>query len=135
MIEACRLFGASIDVTPSMIKIEGIDGKIKYASDVINAGNSGIVLRFCSAIGALACHPVVITGDYSIRHQRPMKPLLEGLSQLGVSAVSMRGDGYAPIIIQGPLKSGKRRYQEKILSLSPRFSLPQPLPKGLSKFM
>lgn len=107
MIEACRLFGAAIDVTPSLIKIEGIDGKIKYASDVINAGNSGIVLRFCSAIGALAGYPVVITGDYSIRHQRPMKPLLEGLSQLGVSAVSMRGDGYAPIIIQGPLKPGE----------------------------
>jgi 3-phosphoshikimate 1-carboxyvinyltransferase len=31
---------------------------------------------------------------------------LDGLCQLGVSAKSMRGDGYAPVIIQGPLKIG-----------------------------
>lgn len=107
MIEACRLLGADLDVAPETIVISGIDGKIGHAEDVIHAGNSGIVLRFCAAIGALAARPVVITGDYSIRHQRPMKPLLDGLSQLGVSAVSMRGDGYAPVIIQGPLRSGK----------------------------
>ena len=107
MINACRLFGATIDVFPERIEIQGTGGKINYTEDVINAGNSGIVLRFCSAIGALSKHPVVITGDDSIRHQRPMKPLLNGLTQLGVSTASMRGDYYAPVIIQGPLKSGK----------------------------
>lgn len=106
MIEACRILGASIDVTPEKINIQGMNGKIKHAHDVINAGNSGIVLRFCSAIGALAQHPVVITGDHSIRYNRPMFPLIEGLSQLGVSATSMRGDGFAPIIIRGPIKTG-----------------------------
>ena len=107
MIDACRLFGATLDVFPQRIEIQGVKGKIHSTEDVINAGNSGIVLRFCSAIGALANHPVVITGDFSIRHQRPMKPLLDGLSQLGVSALSMRGDHYAPVIINGPLQSGK----------------------------
>ena len=106
MIEACRLFGAKIEVYPSSLNIEGLDGQISHAEDIINAGNSGIVLRFCTALGALASRPVVITGDYSIRHQRPMKELLSGLNQLGVSATSMRGDGYAPVIIQGPLKQG-----------------------------
>jgi 3-phosphoshikimate 1-carboxyvinyltransferase len=107
MIEACRILGAKLNVTNNEIEIEGINGKLHFTEDVINAGNSGIVLRFCSAIGALAKHPVVITGDHSIRHQRPMKPLLDALSQLDVSAVSMRGDNYAPVIIQGPLLSGK----------------------------
>ncbi len=107
MIEACRLFGAALDVSPHHIDIEGISGKVDHTEDVINAGNSGIVLRFCTAIGALAKKPVVITGDYSIRHQRPMKPLLGGLAQLGVSTASMRGDGYAPVIIQGPIKPGR----------------------------
>lgn len=107
MITACRLLGATIEVAPNTIEITGTNGKIRWAEDVINAGNSGIVLRFCSAVAALAANPVVITGDYSIRHQRPMRQLLEGLSQLGVSALSMRGDGFAPIIIHGPLKSGK----------------------------
>lgn len=107
MIDACRLFGATIDVSSKHIEIQGLNGKIERAEDVINAGNSGIVLRFCSAVGALAKQPIVITGDYSIRHQRPMKPLLDALTQLGVSAASMRGDGYAPVIIQGPIIPGK----------------------------
>ncbi len=105
MIEACRLFGATLDVFPQHIEIQGINGKIQHTEDVIQAGNSGIVFRFCAALGALSHHPVVVTGDYSIRHRRPIKPLLDALSQLGVSAVSMRGDGHAPVIIQGPIKS------------------------------
>jgi 3-phosphoshikimate 1-carboxyvinyltransferase len=106
MIEACRLFGAKILVFKDRLEIEGIGGKITQTENVIDAGNSGIVLRFCAAIGALSSHPVVITGDHSIRHNRPMKPLLDGLLQLNVEAKSMRGDGYAPVIIQGPIQPG-----------------------------
>lgn len=107
MISACRLFGAKIDLSATGIVIEGLNGKVTTTEDVIYAGNSGIVLRFCAAIGALGKHPVVITGDHSIRHQRPMHSLLNGLSQLGVTAISMRDDGYAPVIIQGPIKFNK----------------------------
>lgn len=107
MIEACRLLGATLEVSPEKIIIHGLNGQITHAEDVINAGNSGIVLRFCSALGALSPHPIVITGDHSIRHQRPIKPLLDALSALGVSTTSTRGDGYAPVIIQGPIQPGK----------------------------
>ena len=104
MVQACRSFGAVLTLFEDRLEVEGVSGKIAFTEDVIHAGNSGIILRFCSAVGALASHPVVVTGDYSIRHQRPMKQLLSGLSQLGVFAVSMRGDEYAPVIIQGPIK-------------------------------
>lgn len=107
MIDAIRLFGAEVDISEETIQIKGLAGKVAFTEDVINAGNSGIVLRFCAAIGALGKLPIVITGDRSIRHQRPMKPILDALKKLGVSALSMRGDDYAPIIIQGPLKSGE----------------------------
>jgi 3-phosphoshikimate 1-carboxyvinyltransferase len=107
MIEACRLFGATINVTLEYIEIEGVKGIIQYAKDIIHAGNSGIVLRFCSALGALGFHPIVITGDHSIKHCRPMQTLLDALSQLKVSATSMRGDGFAPIIVHGPIQPGK----------------------------
>lgn len=106
MIAACRLLGASIDLFPDRLEIRGVQGKIDHAEDVIQAGNSGIVLRFCAAVGALSSRPIVITGDHSIRHQRPMQPLLSALSQLGAIVQSMRGDGYAPVIIQGPIRSG-----------------------------
>lgn len=107
MINACRLFGAQIEVSSDQIAIEGLKGQVQGAADVIHAGNSGIILRFCSALGALASRPIVVTGDHSIRHQRPMQTLLDGLSQLGVKTASMRNDGFAPVIIQGPIKSSK----------------------------
>lgn len=107
MIAACRLLGVSINISPETLEIQGIKGCIGACEDVISAGNSGIVLRFLSALGSLGSLPIVVTGDHSIRHQRPMKALLNGLNQLGVFATSMRGDGYAPVIIQGPMQGGK----------------------------
>ncbi len=103
MIKACQLMGASMTFHPQQIAIQGLGGRIEQTEDVIDAGNSGIILRFCTAVGALAKKPIVITGDYSIRHQRPMQPLIAGLTQLGVRIEAMRGDQYAPLIIKGPI--------------------------------
>lgn len=107
MVAACRLLGARIVLTSNCLEITGIEGNIGKAEDVIQAGNSGIVLRFLCAIGALSSHPIVLTGDYSIRHQRPMATLLSGLNQLGAHAISTKNDGFAPIIVQGPIKGGR----------------------------
>ena len=107
MITACRHLGAEIKNTQNKIEIQGIAGNIEGAHDVINAGNSGLVFRFITAIAALGTQPIVITGDSSIRNNRPIQPLLRGLSQLGVSAISTRNNGCAPVIIQGPIQSGK----------------------------
>ena len=106
MINACRLLGARINKSPDILEIDGVGGEIERVDDVIYAGNSGIVLRFLSAIAALSPHFTVITGDHSIRHLRPMQPLLEGITQLGAFAVSSKEDGHAPIIIRGPLMPG-----------------------------
>lgn len=105
MIAACRLLGAQIAVQRDALSVQGMGGVPNITSSLIDAGNSGIVLRFCSALCALASEPVVVTGDHSIQHQRPMQPLLEGLSQLGVNVESR--EGFAPVRIRGPLRSGK----------------------------
>jgi 3-phosphoshikimate 1-carboxyvinyltransferase len=107
MLHAIELLGAKIVKSDeSQFLIEGVNGHISLADDVINAGNSGIILRFVSAIAALGSSPIVITGDHSIRHQRPMYPLIDALTQLGVNVKSTKGDGFAPLIIQGPLRGG-----------------------------
>ncbi len=106
MIEAMRLFGASIEVTADFLKIRGLNGKLTSAENVIDSGNSGQVLRFVGALAALSTSYTIVTGDHSIRHHRPVKPLLEALSQLGAMAVSSRLDDYAPIIIKGPMQPG-----------------------------
>lgn len=103
MVEACRSFGATITILSTHMEITGLSGEINGAEDVINAGNSGIVLRFCSGLSALSTKPIVITGDYSIRHLRAMQPLIDALAKLGVKAISTKEDGFAPVIIQGPV--------------------------------
>lgn len=104
MIQACCSMGAKIEILQNnTLQVEGINGAPKVFDDVIQSGNSGIVLRFIAAIAALSPNYAVITGDYSIRHQRPVKSLLEGLNGLGVFAASTRGDGFAPILVKGPM--------------------------------
>lgn len=106
MIQACKTLGASILSVPEGLQITGTKGTIHPKNETIDAGNSGIVLRFCSAVGALSSSPLIIQGDGS---RRPMQELLKGLNQLGAKATSMQGDGYAPVCIQGPLKAGEAR--------------------------
>lgn len=103
MIQACRLLGAQVDCFPDRIEVVG---GLNPAENIIDAGNSGQVLRFIGAIAGLLPTYTVVTGDPSIRHRRPVKPLLEGLEQLGAWAVSTREDGFAPIVVKGPLKGG-----------------------------
>ena len=107
MLDAARQFGAVIDMENGALLIDGVNGQLRAAEDVIQCGNSGQVLRFVGAIAALSDSYTVLTGDLSIRHNRPVMPLLNALTQLGALAVSTRQDGYAPIIVKGPLKGGK----------------------------
>jgi len=110
MIAAMRAFGATIDVGADCLHIHGIHHTLKAADNVIDAGNSGQVLRFVGALAGLSPFCTVITGDHSIRHSRPAKPLLDALTQLGATALSSRLDGYAPLIIKGPMQSGKAHF-------------------------
>ena len=104
MMAACQSFGAAVQQIEQTIVVEGIKGQLQGACDIIDAGNSGLILRFCAALSANGHRPVVITGDHSIKYLRPMKSLIEGMEQLGASAISIKGDQFAPLIVQGPLK-------------------------------
>lgn len=107
MIDACRKLGAKILIQKDTLIIDGVAGKPKLPDDVIDAQNSGQVLRFVGAIAGLIDGYTIISGDHSIRTNRPVQPLLDGLKHLGAFAVSSKEDGFAPIIIKGPLKPGK----------------------------
>jgi 3-phosphoshikimate 1-carboxyvinyltransferase len=109
MIEAMRAFGSKIEIQADLLRIKGVAGKLQAADNVIDSGNSGQVLRFVGALSALCPAYTVITGDHSIRHNRPVKPLLDALSQLGALAVSSKLDGHAPIIVKGPMQCGRAR--------------------------
>lgn len=103
MVQACRMLGAQITDAETGITVTGTGGLIAPPTEPIDAGNSGIVLRFLAAVAALSQSPIVITGDHSIRHQRPMQSLLDALKLLGASAESIPNNGFAPIRVHGPL--------------------------------
>jgi 3-phosphoshikimate 1-carboxyvinyltransferase len=111
MIKACQQLGASIKRTNSILEITGVAGKPRLPDDIIQAGNSGQVLRFVSAVAALMEGYTVITGDHSIRYNRPIKPLMDGLSQLGATCISTKNDDYAPLIVKGPIAPGTMHIQ------------------------
>lgn len=107
MLKACEMLGATSRIKGDVVEIDGVNGDIPSVEDIIYAGNSGLILRFMTAIAGLCPNYTVITGDHSIRHQRPMKILIEALSQLGVEVISAREDGMAPLIIRGNWKGGR----------------------------
>lgn len=106
MVEACRLIGAKIELLGEECRVIGVGGSPKRPDDVVNAGNSGLVLRFIGAVSALSDGMTLITGDRSIRERRPAQPLIDGITQLGGYATSTRGNGLAPLVIMGPIRPG-----------------------------
>lgn len=109
MINACQQLGAKISQTDKTITVIGNQGELKVPDNVIDCGNSGQVLRFVAALASHLSMYVVFTGDHSIRHNRPIQPLIDGLTGLNVFCVSTKNDGHAPLIVKGPLKPGKTR--------------------------
>jgi len=106
MIDAIKMFGAKVQCSNDVIEVQGIDRVLQRPYDVIQAGNSGLILRFIAAVGALCDCYVIITGDESIRKRRPIEPLLKALTSQNLFAKSACHNGHAPIIIKGPLKPG-----------------------------
>jgi 3-phosphoshikimate 1-carboxyvinyltransferase len=106
--EAMEMFGARIEPSPhGAWEIVGTGGRIGTPDDVINCGNSGIILRFFSALSAAGAGYTVLTGDESIRHIRPCGPLIDAINGLGAWAVSTKNDGKAPLLVRGPLRGGR----------------------------
>jgi len=110
LIEACRSFGARIEVFPDRLEIEGQE-KLKAPLKPLDVGNSGLALRLLTALCSLLEDETEITGDQSITEQRPMQPLIDALQDMKMEVVSTKGDGYAPLSIRGSPLSGQTTVQ------------------------
>lgn len=111
MLSACQQLGAEITQDGTAWHIKGVAGCPCTPANVIDVGNSGLVLRFITSLACLCEGYTAITGDASIRSQRPMEPLIEGLRGLGGYAISTQNNGLAPIVVRGPLKAGFTQLQ------------------------
>ncbi len=105
--EALEMFGATVEpLAENVWEVAGTAGKLQTPADIINCGNSGIILRFFTALAACCEGHSILTGDHSLRHIRPMQPLIDAINQLGAWAVSTKGDGHAPVVVRGRLRGG-----------------------------
>ncbi|MDR2866150.1 MAG: 3-phosphoshikimate 1-carboxyvinyltransferase [Methanomassiliicoccaceae archaeon] len=72
-------------------------------SGTVDAENSGTTMRLFTGIASMFGSPVTVTGDESLR-SRPMGPLLDALSEMGVRCTS--DNGRAPVTVCGPNRGG-----------------------------
>ncbi len=80
-----------------------IDGCREVKEKKLNCGESGLAIRMFSPIAALFPDEIIMLGSGSLK-KRPMFMIGDALSQLGVRCLST--DGFLPLTIQGPIKSG-----------------------------
>ena len=103
---AClRQMGVAVDTTDNGCTIRGRGGIFQAVENPIDLGNSGTSMRLLTAVAALGQGSYVLTGT-SRMQQRPIQDLLDGLNQLGVSAMSTRGNGCPPVKVTGGMLAG-----------------------------
>ena len=97
-MDAVRAMGAKVEEHDGYLIVES-DGL--HAPDrVIDTLNSGTTIRLMTGICSLFDSETVLTGDESLR-RRPMGPLLDSLSDCGVTCSSE--GGCAPVRVKGPI--------------------------------
>jgi len=100
-IDCFRRLGITVEDKNERILIHGrgLHG-LSAPEQLLDAGNSGTTTRMISGILSGQNFETTLTGDTSIQ-KRPMGRIIEPLSQMGASIESIRGNGCAPLRIQG----------------------------------
>src|SRR3989339_1124766 len=83
LADALDDMGADIRSDGTKTVIRGNSGRLARPSREIHLGNNGTAMRLLTGVASLGGGPGVLTGGARLR-QRPMKPLLEALTALGV---------------------------------------------------
>ena len=100
LADALDDLGADIRSDGTKTVIRGNSGRLARPSREIHLGNNGTAMRLLTGVASLGGGPVVLTGGPRLR-QRPMKPLLEALTTLGVDVRTDKDRGYPPVTIRG----------------------------------
>ena len=114
-ISCFRRLGIDIENEAGIVTVhgKGLHG-LQAPTEVLDCGNSGTTTRLISGILSGQKFPVTLTGDASIQ-KRPMGRIITPLTQMGAQITSERGDGCAPLHIQGGSLHGIR-YQSPVAS-------------------
>ena len=100
-ISCFEKMGISIENRGDTVLVQGrgLHG-LTRPETILDCGNSGTTTRLISGILSAQNFDVTLTGDVSIQ-KRPMKRIIEPLSQMGADITSIHGNGCAPLSIRG----------------------------------
>lgn len=105
-ISCFRSMGIEIQNEGSRVLVHGKGLKgLKWPDSPLDCGNSGTTTRLISGILSAQDFDVILTGDDSIQ-KRPMKRIMDPLSQMGARITSLQNNGCAPLSIQGGILHG-----------------------------
>ncbi len=121
-ISCFRKMGISIENSGNTVLVHGngLHG-LSAPDQILDCGNSGTTTRLISGILAAQDFDVTLTGDASIQ-KRPMKRIMEPLSQMGADIRSIHGNGCAPLAIHGQKLHGIH-YQSPVASAQVKSSI------------
>ncbi|MFX1519490.1 MAG: 3-phosphoshikimate 1-carboxyvinyltransferase [Promethearchaeota archaeon] len=103
--------GVTIRVKEDSWEITG--GQLHQPEGDLFCRESGTTMRFMTAICSLVNGTCRLTGGSSLS-KRPMKPLIDGLKQLGVECTSE--NGFPPVTVKGGLTGGQTKIPGDISS-------------------
>jgi 3-phosphoshikimate 1-carboxyvinyltransferase len=99
VIGALQSLGSEISTNKEDMVVSGIGGHPKNPGREIYLGNNGTAMRLLTGVVALGEGPFTLTGSPRLL-QRPIQPLLDALSTMGVDCRTKGKDGYPPVIVQ-----------------------------------
>lgn len=114
-IDCFRKLGVEIINQDSKIIVNGVGlHGLKEPKGILDAKNSGTTTRLISGILAGQNFSSTITGDDSLK-MRPMKRIIDPLTQMGANILCIDNDGYLPLTISGGELKGIT-YNSKVAS-------------------
>jgi len=97
-----EVLGSSVEQGVDLIKVHS-SGLPSWNEGSYNCMESGTTLRIGLGVASLLDKPFILYGMGRL-NRRPIIPLLKSLSRLGV--LYMDSNGYPPVAVKGPMKSG-----------------------------
>jgi 3-phosphoshikimate 1-carboxyvinyltransferase len=96
MAQALQTLGLEVTRRRGSVMVEGQAGRIPAPGATLDLGHAGTPLRLLTVLCCLGRGRFVLDGSPRMR-QRPVTDLLAALTSLGVTAVSMHGNGCPPV--------------------------------------
>ena len=113
-VSAMQQLGAKIVVDNTSLTIDGLGlTQLKKPKHMIDAGNSGTLMRLLTGVLAIQNFNSAITGDSSLK-KRPMKRIIDPLQACGANIIS--DNDKAPLKIDGNVNLNPINYKQNIAS-------------------